>query len=124
MDILEPDGRVVNPLLKALMIKCKTERIPIVICANSNAHCDLWGNDGTNHRGEILKDFIFQHDLTLQNVGNEPTFLGRDANTSIDITLTGGVDVSGWQVSREVTFSDHVLIKFNIALVAAFDKSR
>ena len=70
----------------------------IVLCLDSNAHSKSWGCPDTNPRGEIMEEFIVNHDLTLVNSGNADTFDSSRSSTIIDITLctkTNGLKAVG-----------------------------
>lgn len=122
MDIDTPLDRLATQEMRRLVDHCRKEKKPLIICADSNAHSELWGND-VNRRGEALEEFIFAYDLELQNVGRLPTFTGRGAKTMIDITLTLNIDpIIDWRVSQEPTFSDHNLIQFELDLQVVNEK--
>ena len=82
--------------------------------ADCNGHSTLWGCAETNNRGEILEEMIFQHNLKILNVGNDPTFQNSRFTSIIDISLTLGKsdDVYGWHVSKHHLHSDHFMIEF------------
>ncbi len=101
MDIL--DTEVVNRPIRKLVRHCSRNKVPLIICVDSNAHSELWGSPEANSRGEILEEFILQNGLEVQNVGCKPTFTGRDTATIIDITLTLNVGIKNWRVGGEVT---------------------
>ena len=99
------------------------KRLPLIVCSDINAHSTLWGNE-TDARGELAEEFIHQFGLKVENVGRVPTFVGRDSNTVVDVTLTLNCDcVSGWEVDEEGYGSDHLPISFLLP-TTAYSKSQ
>ena len=86
----------------------------VIFGLDCNGHSTLWGCAETNNRGEILEEMIFQHNLKILNVGNDPTFQNSRFTSIIDISLTLGKsdDVYGWHVSKHHLHSDHFMIEF------------
>ncbi len=118
LDIQLNDSKIIPSELLHLVKKCRENRKPLIVCADTNAHSTLWGTE-TNSRGTLVEDFIFGQDLTLENIGNMPTFIGRGTETSIDITLTMNLDsITNWHVSNKNMFSDHKMICFNLNLAS------
>ena len=78
--------------------KCK-----LLIGIDSNAHSELYGQE-TNPRGELLEEFIFNHNLEIENRGNVPTFStirrGMEVTSFIDVTLSRGAEVVDWCVDE------------------------
>ena len=102
--------QVIPDILMELMTFCQQRDKPIILAIDSNAHSTLWGSEQTNIRGEDLEEFIFNHDLTLLNQGNKPTFQTSRAASIIDITLVSPILVSKikkWKVCDGDSFSDH-----------------
>lgn len=108
--------------LENLLNMTKTRGLPVLLSVDSNAHSCLYGPDN-NQRGDDLEDLILNHELEVQNVGNDPTFEIRRGDkliqTHIDITLTRDVhfDVSNWRVDRNYNASDHNTIRFETAAI-------
>ena len=105
--------------LDDLVHMTKTNNYALLISMDSNAHSSLFG-PSNNARGDQLEDFILQHGLTIENVGDTPTFETRRGDrliqTFIDVTLTRGIsDLSMWRVDRTFNASDHNNIYFKIA---------
>jgi hypothetical protein len=114
LDILNTDDEFFPTELMKLVNYCNLKNKPLIISMDSNSHSTLWGLE-TNRRGEILEDFIFTHNLNLENVGYEPTFIGRDCQTRVDITLTSNLlNIENWKVLNDLTLSDHRLISFSV----------
>lgn len=98
---------------------CEINRFQLVISADTNAHHPLWGMPAANHRGEDLVNFLFTTNLSIANVGAEPTFVTRRCRTIIDLTLAAGSSpdtVKNWRVSDESSCSDHRWIRFELSL--------
>jgi len=114
LDILMPLPNIFPTCLVDLVKYAELNNIPIILGIDSNAHSSLWGPD-TNRRGEVVEDFILEHGLLVENKGKKPTFVARGTKTCIDITLSKNLDlVQHWEVSDELTFSDHCLITFSV----------
>ena len=94
------------------------EKMTSILGLDSNSHSVMWGSNETNTRGEILENFIMQYNITVLNIGKEPTFESSRFSTIIDITLKIGDDVRihSWRVNKEYCFSDHKRIEFDISL--------
>ena len=111
---------VVPTILNRLLQHCDRKRKEVIICADTNAHSSLWNSMDTNSRGEILEEWIFQHNLEIQNNGDHFTFFRRDVQTIIDVTFTRGPlisrEVKNWRVSEEVLGSDHLLIEWRFTI--------
>ena len=113
---IEKNGDNQIPLeLSKLVSHSSRNHKPLIICMDSNSHSTLWGLE-TNNRGEILEEFILTNDLNLENIGKVPTFIGRDCETRIDITLTKNFVINKWKVENDLTLSDHRAISFEIEL--------
>ncbi len=117
LDVTRP---VVTPELEALVEHCRQARLPLVLGMDSNAHSTLWGESDTNHRGEALEKWIFEKELTLENIGTVPTFvpLNHSSSTIIDVTLVNerALELVGdWKVELEdPSLSDHRRIQFTL----------
>ena len=95
-----------------------TKGYALLIGMDSNAHSALFGPDN-NTRGDQLEDMILQHGLTVENIGDIPTFEARRGNqiarTFIDVTLSRNLSgLSDWRVDRTFNASDHNNIHFSI----------
>ena len=98
---------------------CISHGIPYVCALDSNAHSTLWGSPYNNHRGDLLEDLISSKNMSVQNRGSIPTFHTSRGKSHIDVTLSSqDIDpiIHRWQVSSELSFSDHRLINFRIKL--------
>lgn len=96
---------------------CKTNKLGLIIGCDANAHNECYGSTDTNQRGENLLEFVLGTNLTIENVGTEPTFVTSTREEVIDLTLSSS-DISGyltgWNVLREISLSDHRYIIFKI----------
>ena len=95
---------------------CTLNNYNLIIGMDSNAHSVLWG-DETNSRGEWMEEFILDSNLTIENIGRKPTFIGRQ-------TLALNTESKNWKVTDEVTLSDHSLIRFNLGPMLPHTKER
>ena len=110
----------VPPELKHIMNHCNARCVPMLICADSNAHSVLWGSPMNNGRGDSYEEFVAQYNLAIINLGAEPTFETSRAKSHIDITLAhfNLCDlISDWRVSSTDFCSDHKCIEFEINLI-------
>lgn len=91
----------------------------IVLCGDSNAHSDWWGNEKTDGRGSAMEDFIIEAGLTLCNDGAN-TWRNVRYATAIDLTLCtpGLLNKCGPWEARFETCSDHAVIHFELAEMA------
>ena len=80
----------IPPELESLVALANRDCRKLIICADSNSHSLLCVND-SNSRGDLFENFIFTNNLELHNHITSPTFVGRDTNTFIDITLSQGI---------------------------------
>lgn len=113
----DSDGSPPGPSFVRLVDYCKSQRVPLVTGADSNAHHVVWGSRNTNVRGESLLQYLVSTDLMIMNRGRKPTFVIKSRSESIDITLaTSDIAdlIHSWRVTDEETFSDHKLIKFSL----------
>ena len=74
------------------------------------------GSTDINDRGESLFDYILSTNLLISNVDNEPTFITKNRQEVLDITLVSDSinnNILNWKVSKDHSFSDHRYIQFN-----------
>ena len=113
------DGKLpmIQPWMERIMDYVNTKGCKVVLGLDSNAHSELYGQE-TDGRGEILENFILQHNLEIENRGNIPTFStlrGETLATSfIDITLSRNTDIVDWHVDESFNNSDHNTLYFEI----------
>jgi len=96
-------------LIKAIA-EATEKRYGLLLGIDSNAHHPAWGSPNSNIRGNILETFFRDHNLTILNEGNQPTFQRVNCATHIDITVTSSLVtplVRGWEVLEAELFSDH-----------------
>lgn len=105
-----------DTILKIVEYSSKTG-MPLIICADSNAHHILWGSSDINTRGIKLIEFIAAYELEILNKGTKPTFVTVNRREVLDITLVTqsfANRVKNWRVSDEETLSDHKEINFSV----------
>ena len=90
----------------------------ILVGTDSNSHSTVWNCPKTDHRGELVEDFLITNNLQCVNVGNRPTFRSGAGHTSIiDITFTNyslATSIYNWKVDSDIHISDHYRILFSI----------
>lgn len=105
--------------LKTVVRYGESNRLELLIGADANAHHICWGSSDINKRGEYLIEYISQTSLHVVNVGNEPTFANKNRKEVLDITLVTEKSLNkivDWEVSKEISMSDHMYITFKISL--------
>jgi ribonuclease HI len=108
--------------MSKLVNYCNSKKVPLIVCMDSNSHSSIWGLEN-NQRGDILEEYIFANNLNVENVGKVPTFIGRECETVVDITLSCNFNgIKRWTVSKQLTLSDHRLIFFEIELEQKIEK--
>lgn len=110
------DTDVIPEMLeKAVEFAC-TKGWALIIGCDSNCHSVLYGKE-TNKRGEKLEEFIATHNLSIENIGQTPTYESRGNKTIIDITLSRDLttSISNWRVDRKYNASDHNSIMYELA---------
>lgn len=103
-------------LIKAMDFS-KVNNIPIILGCDANAHHTIWGSTNINPRGSLLLQFIADTELTILNRGRVPTFVTKNREEVLDVTLASSciVDqISSWKVSLTPSFSDHRCIEFDL----------
>ena len=95
----------------------ENDNLCLIVLCNSNAHHSAWGSTNCNGRGESLHEFLDSSNLEILNRGNESTFCNVSRKEVFDITLGSyGLleSITGWEVSRGPSQSDHRHILFNL----------
>lgn len=98
-----------------------------IIVGDFNAKSPAWGSKKEDERGRILMDWIAQRDYTIQNTGDEPTFVRGESVSNIDLTITsnGLADkIKNWKVLPEENLSDHRDIYFEICKTKEENEAR
>jgi hypothetical protein len=72
--------------LEKVLVYCKSNSLPVLISADTNAHSSLWGCQYNNRRGDIFEETVSIL-LDICNVGATPTFVTSRASSIIDVTL-------------------------------------
>lgn len=109
-DDCEPPPRAVRDLAR----HCEEKGIEFVVGCDANSHNILWGSTDTNDRGQNILDFIIENNLTIYNTGGEYTFQTKNRKEVLDLTFGSIKCLTDWEVSNEVSFSDHKYIDFSI----------
>ncbi|KAJ8910213.1 hypothetical protein NQ315_014504 [Exocentrus adspersus] len=103
--------------LMELVEWCKSNNLPLIVGCDANAHHTCWGSKDVNQRGQDLLEFLISSGLDILNRGTKPTFVTRNRQEVIDITISNSWSshlVTNWRVSSEVSMSDHRHILFNL----------
>ncbi|KAJ8916394.1 hypothetical protein NQ315_014604 [Exocentrus adspersus] len=103
--------------LMELVEWCKSNNLPLIVGCNANAHHTCWGSKDVNQREQDLLEFLISSGLDILNRGTKPTFVTRNRQEVIDITISNSWSshlVTNWRVSSEVSMSDHRHILFNL----------
>ena len=105
-------------LITELKEKANEMKAKLIIGTDSNSHHKNWEDKKTDKRGKILMGAITDNNLTWANHGKKPTFMNSmGGNSIIDLTLTNEAarrSIKDWEVTDEVTSSDHKYIRFNV----------
>ena len=74
------------------------------------------GSTDINKRDKSLLNYILLSSLSIENRGEEPTFVGPTSRNVLDLTLatSGNTLTENWQVLETPSFSDHKYISFEI----------
>lgn len=116
-DIIEPPPQMIRDLVG----HCRELRTDLLVGCDANSHHLLWGSTDTNDRGLSLLDFLIENNLSVYNIGGDPTFQVKNRKEVLDLTF-GTIDkVTDWKVSKEVSFSDHKYIEFSVNTGEYFD---
>ena len=114
---MDGEANIPPPMVKEIVARAETERTPLIIATDANAHHTLWGSSNINKRGEDLLEFCAQSNLKVCNVGSKPTFRNRIREEVLDLTLANQYAwemVKGWYVSDVPSLSDHMTIRFSV----------
>ena len=83
---------------------CKRKNYKLIISADANSHHVAWGSSDINGRGERLLEYFLNNNLTINNIGNVPTFVTRSRQEVLDITVSdhrAALFVKNWRVRQE-----------------------
>ena len=107
----------INSDFQKILQYCGANQLPVILCADTNAHSESWGCSVNNARGDAFEDIICAHNLSILNRGRKPTFVTSRAKSIIDVSLVHS-DIfelfSNWSVNDTDFFSDHKLIEFQM----------
>uniref|UniRef100_A0ABD2WSB4 Endonuclease/exonuclease/phosphatase domain-containing protein n=1 Tax=Trichogramma kaykai TaxID=54128 RepID=A0ABD2WSB4_9HYME len=94
-------------------------KTPVLVAGDFNAWATEWGSRETKPRGRELLNSLATLDVLLLNTGSEPTFVGEQGESVIDLTFASVSlynRVGSWRVSDVYTSSDHKAIVYEILL--------
>ena len=104
-----------TPEIIGVLEFAKVRGLGLIIGMDSNCHSTLFGPK-QNQRGYLFDELIANNNLTIENIGNSPTYESRGKKTCIDVTLTRGLrrTIKDWRVDRTYNWSDHNYINFSL----------
>ena len=88
-----------------------------IVVGDFIAKSPQWEMRTTDARGEVVTEWIAEHDLIVKNVGGKPTFQRQDYGSILDLTIaTTGISskIVNWEVSDKESLSDHNYIIFEV----------
>jgi hypothetical protein len=103
--------------LEMVVMGSRAWRTDLIIGCGANSHHTSWGSTNINNSGESLFNCNLANVLDIVNKGNKPTFVTSNRHKVIDITIASLYDgnfVKIWNVTGEVTSSDHRHIQFTV----------
>lgn len=109
---------VVGSALESLI---RSKKWDLLIGGDVNAHHTQWGSSDINLRGEELLEFILMNNLRICNIGKTPTFVIKNREEVLDITLVSNncnINVYKWKVLEEDSMSDHKWITYELEFKA------
>ena len=107
---MESSDPIPDNLIRRISEHADKEKLPLIICTDSNAHHTTWGHRNCNTRGRQLLLLLGSSGLHVSNTGNTPTFQGHLGSSFIDLTLcnTSALPlISSWKVIQGRSASDH-----------------
>lgn len=110
--------------LDALGDDLRTTDRGIVLGGDFNAKSYLWGHK-QDARGGILAEWMVQHRLDIINMGDKPTFVRRNQESVLDLTMCSGKinnRLTQWTVLEEETLSFHKMIYFELAITRSSNR--
>lgn len=96
---------------------CEEEGLPLLVGCDSNSHHTMWGDKNVRARGTALLEFLTLGGLQVANRGSVPTYFTTERQSVIDLTLCTSElfsQIVSWEVSMEVSLSDHRHILFEL----------
>lgn len=98
--------------LEVLITSSNNSRI--LIAGDFNAKSTAWGSSIDDPKGNLILDLVTANNLTINNIGNTPTFCNSRGHLSyIDLTFTRGLSIQDWKVREDLhSYSDHYFIAY------------
>ncbi|XP_034140773.1 uncharacterized protein LOC117591569 [Drosophila guanche] len=115
-----------SDLVRKIASDSERSNTSLLIGCDANAHHTQWGSSDTNVRGESLFSFILNSNLIIGNRGNDPTFIIKNRQEVIDLTLLSDKlsDImKSWRVLEDHSFSDHRYIETILSLESTIPTS-
>ena len=91
---------------------------PILLCGDVNSWSVLWGSPASNHRGNVIEEFLANSDLMLLNDGSPTHFSTHNTFTHIDISCCSPIlyPLTSWNILEDLHNSDHFPIIIHIQI--------
>lgn len=90
--------------------------IPNIFMGDFNAKSVMWGPRSSDHRGNLLEDFLNEYDLVVINEPtSRPTYCSVLGESWIDLAFFKNIDIGeihNWEILDEISASDHNLMAF------------
>jgi hypothetical protein len=102
-------------LLDDFALYCVHNKLKLVIGADMNTNSAMW-NETRSHSNRTAKveQGIIRNNLFVFNTGTVPTFQSHIGKSIIDVTMSNNpACVTNWTGSKEISHSDHRVIKFS-----------
>lgn len=91
----------------------------IIWCGDFNVHHSLWGSDGTDYNGMVLKEFFHDNILVCLNDGRKTRIDVRSGKESVlDLTFASSslAPLCEWQVKNKSFGCDHFMVVSRIRI--------
>ncbi|KAG5890062.1 hypothetical protein JTB14_020307 [Gonioctena quinquepunctata] len=86
----------------------------IIVAGDLNAKKMIWEGQETDDRGKNIMNWVVTNSYLIENNRRDKaTFSSNRAESWVDLTITRGTTISGWQVEDQETLSDHRFITYH-----------
>jgi len=94
----------------------ESNTLPLILCGDFDSHNTIWGSTHTNHKGNMLWDFIENHDLVLLNDGHGTRICQNGTLSPLDLTFVSPALAlqCQWSILESDCGSDHFPIKITL----------
>ena len=87
----------------------------LIICSDTNARSQQWGDNTHNRRADSIIDFCIKNNILIINNSDIPTFMTSFGQSFIDLTFVNQNtfdSINNWRVDLTESNSDHNYIRF------------